>query len=276
MKKILNLIIAGGIAAVFIPSNRGLSQTASTDSYAEGVSLLKAKQYTAALPLLEAAVEKNPNAASYYNLGYCQVSLGKLKEADLNFYRSDKLHSNPDLARYADNLFDHLPADGRQWVLEGWLDPPDFSAAVSAVSEPQADYKWKCKSLAGQKLDFAQLKGKTVFLNFWATWCGPCVAEMPGLDRLCQKMKDEPIAFLFVSREDHKTVKKFIDEKKFSMPVYLLNGEPPDAFSLNQGIPSTFVISAKGQVVFKSVGSVKWDDPKCVEFLKKVVKQEAL
>lgn len=155
-------------------------------------------------------------------------------------------------------------------LLESELRPPSFPNLVSDPSYPTADLDWKVQTLEGQDFELAQLKGKTVFLNCWATWCGPCVAEMTGLDHLREKLRDEPVVFLCVTREDPKTVREFIEKKKFSLPVYCHAENLPSVFRTD-GIPANFILSPSGQVVFQHVGSLRWDDPSCVDFLKRVM-----
>ena len=155
--------------------------------------------------------------------------------------------------------------------IEENLGKPSFPLKTSNPTNALADYRWKCKTLDGKEYDVSQLKGKTAFLNFWATWCPPCVAEMPSLDKLSQKMKNEPVAFLCVSSEDAKTLKDFMEKKKFSLPIYMFDGELPSVFK-TEGIPASFIVSPKGEIVFKHIGSANWNDPSSSEFLKRVIK----
>ncbi len=152
--------------------------------------------------------------------------------------------------------------------MESMLDAPEFPAATDA------DYHWSVKSLDGKMLDMNQLKGKVVFLNFWATWCPPCRAEMPGIQSLYDKIKKEDVVFVCVSQEDDKTVAKFILDKKYTFPIYTLQGSLPSIYE-TQGIPATFIISRNGKVSLKHVGSAKWDDPKCIDFIKGLLEKNS-
>ena len=73
----------------------------------------------------------------------------------------------------------------------------------TGISEP-ADYNWSLMDLDGQAVSFAKFKGKTVFLNIWATWCGPCVGEMPSIAKLARdpRLHNKNIEFLCVSTDD--------------------------------------------------------------------------
>jgi thiol-disulfide isomerase/thioredoxin len=150
-------------------------------------------------------------------------------------------------------------------ILENSLEAPSFPSGALA------DYDWTVKSLDGQNFKLAEAKGKVVFLNFWATWCPPCVAEMPSIQRLYEKIKDQEIIFACISNEDPSKVSRFVREKGFTFPIYTLQGAPPVAFK-TRGIPATFILSPDGKIVFRHVGSAKWDDEKSVAFLKELMK----
>lgn len=130
-----------------------------------------------------------------------------------------------------------------------------------------ADYNWTVKSLDGQDFSMAQVKGKVVFMNFWATWCPHCVDEMPNIQRLYENIKDDRIAFVCISQDTSAKAGHFVKEKGLTFPVYTLQGLPPSCF-LTRGIPATFIISSDGRIAFKHVGAAKWDDEKSIEFLK--------
>jgi len=145
--------------------------------------------------------------------------------------------------------------------LESMLQPPPVPTQV------KMDYNWRVQGLDGRDLDVAQIRGKVIFINFWATWCPPCVAEMPGIQRLYDAIKSEEIHFLCVSEEERTKVGKFVQEKGFTFPIYTLIGEKPGVFQ-TPGIPATFIISRDGQIVFKHVGAAKWDHETGVDFIK--------
>jgi thiol-disulfide isomerase/thioredoxin len=146
-------------------------------------------------------------------------------------------------------------------TLESSLEVPSFPSITPA------DYDWSIKSLDGQNFNMADVKGKVVFLNFWATWCPPCVAEMPSIQRLYEKLKDEGVVFACISKEETSKVSRFIKEKGFTFPIYTMYDTPPAAFN-TRGIPATFILSPEGKIAFKHTGSAKWDDEKSIDFIK--------
>jgi thiol-disulfide isomerase/thioredoxin len=133
-----------------------------------------------------------------------------------------------------------------------------------------ADYDWALEDLSGQPVAFSGFKGKTVFLNIWATWCGPCVTEMPSIARLAEnpRIKGKNIQFVCASTdEDLDSVRSFVQDKKWSMTILHARSLPP--VFRTDGIPATFFIAPDGRIVAAQVGSSDWDDPQVVQLLEK-------
>ncbi len=170
----------------------------------------------------------------------------------------------------------------------------DWNAAIQEMRNPQAGftvndeeiaypalplqppdpYVWSLYDMDGKEIPMAKFKGKPLFLNEWATWCPPCRAEMPSLQRLYEAMKDSGVAFVFVSKETPEVVKEFAQKNSYSFPVYCAKDPMPDSFERG-GIPSTFIVGADGQVVFSHVGAAAWDTQKTTDFLKKLLSSVA-
>lgn len=148
------------------------------------------------------------------------------------------------------------------------LNEPKFPAKIQSLG--QADYNWTLKTLDGQEVKLEQFRGKVIFLNLWATWCGPCVMEMPSLQKLYDKMKDD-VVFVLASDESVETVKHFMSQKGFDMPVYVYTDSSPSAYD-TFGIPTTFIISADGQIIYKHIGSADWGTQASVDFLRELSK----
>jgi peroxiredoxin len=112
------------------------------------------------------------------------------------------------------------------------------------------------KDLTGKKVEIKQYKGKIIFLNFWATWCGPCKEEMPSLEVLHRQFKGENFVLLTISvdYEGLKPVREFLNKQRYTFPVLLdPNGETLDLFEV-KGIPTTFIIDKKGRVIGRAIG----------------------
>ncbi|HEX8200711.1 MAG TPA: TlpA disulfide reductase family protein [Isosphaeraceae bacterium] len=134
--------------------------------------------------------------------------------------------------------------------------------------EMRADFQWTMADLAGAPVEFAHYRGRPVFLNVWATWCPPCVAELPSIARLAANPALRDVAFLCVSvDEDVETVRRFVRDRGMTLPVAWDAGTMPAVFR-TEGIPATFIIAPDGRIVRAEVGSAQWDNPSVIELLK--------
>ena len=149
---------------------------------------------------------------------------------------------------------------------------PGFPVPDLPVLDSLIDYHgmlsgWPLRSLAGDSLDFTNFRGTTVLLNRWATWCAPCLKELPTLQALYEEHQD--ITLVLVSSEDHETVRRYIEQREYTFPVYTSGSPPPDVFK-SGSIPVTFVIDPKGRVVLRHTGIADWNDDRVVVFLKRI------
>ena len=124
---------------------------------------------------------------------------------------------------------------------------------------------------ADRKVTLSDLRGQIIVLNFWATWCPPCVEEMPSLVVLQQRMKDKGITVLAVSVDhDESAYHKFL--KQYG--VNLLTVRDPSEKSKNLygtvKIPETYIIDRNGVLRRKFIGAVDWAEPEVVEFLSRL------
>jgi len=132
------------------------------------------------------------------------------------------------------------------------------------------DYAFQIKDLEGNKVAFDQFKGKVVFINLWATWCGPCKAEMPSIQKLFSKLEGNSIEFVMLSLDKDEALSKvhsYVKKYNYTFPIYMPSGFLADQLQV-PSIPTTFVISKEGKVVMKEVGMRNYDTKKMVEFLK--------
>jgi len=116
---------------------------------------------------------------------------------------------------------------------------------------------FKLKDLSGKELSLSDLKGKKVYLNFWATWCPPCKAEMPEIQKLYEETKDSNLVIVAVEiGEPLSTVKSFIDESKYGFKV-LLDSDQSVASKYNvASIPTSYFIDVDGNIISKSIGGL--------------------
>ena len=111
------------------------------------------------------------------------------------------------------------------------------------------------KNMKGEVIELADQKGKVVFINFWATWCPPCIAEMPAINKLYSNFEEnEKVMFLMVDVDNSPAKsQKFMDKRKFDLPVYTPASPIPPSY-LGGAIPTTLVLNKYGKVVFKHEG----------------------
>lgn len=120
------------------------------------------------------------------------------------------------------------------------------------------DYSWVLAWDRNEPFYFSVCRNEVVFLNFWATWCPPCVAEMPEIQSLYAKW-GEKVFFILVTNEKPEVVKPFMEKNGYQMPVFYMAGEqPPEALSFS-GFPTTFIIGKDGKVVTRKTGAANWD-----------------
>ena len=137
----------------------------------------------------------------------------------------------------------------------------------SGLAEP-ADYAWTPRDLKGNDVPFSTFRGKTVFLNVWATWCGPCVGEMPSIAKLAADPKLKDVAFVCVSVDDHpESVKSFLASRGEGWTMTVLHAKTLPKVFTTTGIPATFLIAPDGKIAASEVGSADWSDPAVSAFL---------
>jgi cytochrome c biogenesis protein CcmG, thiol:disulfide interchange protein DsbE len=124
---------------------------------------------------------------------------------------------------------------------------------------------------ADHKVTLSELHGKVVVLNFWATWCGPCVEEMPSLVQLQQRFKDKGLTVVGISIDvDSDAYHKFLKNYKIDFPTVR---DPDQKTSNLYGSfkwPETYIIDRNGVVRRKFIGAVEWSQPEIVDFLSKL------
>lgn len=133
-------------------------------------------------------------------------------------------------------------------------------------AEKLADYNFRLTSASGEPVDFSAFQGKTVFLNFWATWCPPCIAEMPDIQDLYTKTRDD-VAFVMISLDDDPDkARRFVERKGFDLPVYFLSSALPEVYD-PKSIPTTYVIAPDGKIAMTRHGMAKYDTDSFRAFL---------
>jgi len=128
--------------------------------------------------------------------------------------------------------------------------------------------------LCGKKVTLSQFRGKVVILNFWSIWCGPCLAEMPSLNKLYLELKDKGLVVLAIAEDPaEKPLKSYIKEKGLAFPV-LMDKERKVYLKYSLfGIPVSFLIDKKGVIIEKIIGESDWVSPQMKEKVVKLLKK---
>ena len=150
----------------------------------------------------------------------------------------------------------------------------DAQPEESASREQTFNYDFAVRDLDGNKLDMKELKGRVIFLNLWATWCGPCRVEMPSIQNLYNSVDKDKVAFVMLSLDQENQqgrIIQFIKDKGFTFPVYQPATPLPNLLRVTT-IPTTFIISPDGKVKSKKVGMANYDTEEMREFLKSLIK----
>jgi peroxiredoxin len=142
------------------------------------------------------------------------------------------------------------------------------SASPGNAHEGKAAPEFTLKDPDGREVSLSSLKGKVVFLNFWATWCPPCKEEIPSMMKLNQKMAGKPFQMLAVSIDEggKDAVTAFFKSSGFNLPF--LN-DPEQKLGKVYGItgvPETFIIDKQGLVVKKVIGGMDWVSADSIQF----------
>jgi peroxiredoxin len=133
------------------------------------------------------------------------------------------------------------------------------AAGLRAIDEPRPAAEFELPSLNGQVLRLQDQRGKVVLLNFWATWCPPCVQEMPLLDQLSQVLRQQPFVVWAVAlKEGRDKVVPFMDTHRLQFPALLDTDGAVSARYGVRGLPMTYLIDCHGNVVAQAIGPREW------------------
>ena len=171
---------------------------------------------------------------------------------------ANALHEQPPAAEKGepDSAFMELASLVRYEHMQAVSDNPQFAAAIARLEADDAKRQnadLTLTDLQGKTWHLRDLHGKVVLVNFWATWCPPCRKEMPDLDALYNKFKDQGLVILAISDEEAAKVTPFIAERKISYPILLDPGRKVNEAFIVEGIPKSFVYDRTGKMVAQSI-----------------------
>lgn len=143
----------------------------------------------------------------------------------------------------------------------------DENETVATSEATKADFNLKLMDSDGNIISLESLKGKVIFMNLWATWCPPCIAEMPSIDKLHEEMGEE-VAFVMISLDrDFELAKAFDKRKGYNLPIYAPANNLPSMYD-SSAIPTTYVIDAEGNLVLTHKGMADYNSAEFKKFLK--------
>jgi thiol-disulfide isomerase/thioredoxin len=125
------------------------------------------------------------------------------------------------------------------------------------LSLVESDYNWVMQNEQGEPVTLSQMGEMPVFLNFWATWCPPCVAELPEIQKAWEK-HGASVAFLLVTNQEPAVVEAFMNKHGYTVPVHYASTAPPQVFD-HRSIPTTYILSKDGRIVVMKKGAINWD-----------------
>jgi len=158
---------------------------------------------------------------------------------------------------------------------------PNQAPAASPTEDPQTTEKFsiedpmsdtnlvdniKLFDLENNPVDLKSYAGKKIFLNFWATWCKPCILEMPSIERAQDLLLEEDYVFLLASDESVARINRFKATHEFQLDFVRLETPFPDIGILS--LPTTLIIDQEGKIAYSHIGAQEWDETTSIEKLK--------
>jgi len=150
------------------------------------------------------------------------------------------------------------------------------SSGGAATNSDQASAKpitlasLQLRNLDGSEIDVSSFAGKRVFVNFWATWCKPCLAEMPSIDRAATMLAGENVVMLAASDEKPERIRKFSEKNPYSFTIIATESDLAllEIFAL----PATFIFDGQGKLVYRETGARDWASPESIKLIKETQK----
>lgn len=134
---------------------------------------------------------------------------------------------------------------------------PSIAKEANTYRLSDSDYQWDIRDATGKPVSPETLKNEVIFLNFWGTYCPPCIAEMPEIQKIYDDY-DDRVKFILVSAESPEKVHSFLESRDYHLPAYFGGRNMPEPLSI-RSLPTTFIIAADGRIVSKKIGAADWD-----------------
>ena len=176
------------------------------------------------------------------------------------------------LTLYLTGLHTEVLGFAQRGLLATGIMKPDLTEnTLTLNNNAKAELNFQLLNSKGETINMQDLKGKVIFMNIWATWCPPCIAEMPGISNLSKSMENENVAFIMLSIDtSFEKAKKYNENKNYHFDVHSLQSQLPAMFSTS-GIPATYVIDARGELALTHIGIGDYDTDEFRDFLKSLM-----
>jgi peroxiredoxin len=140
---------------------------------------------------------------------------------------------------------------------------------------PTAAPNFELKDPAGQPLSLSELKGKVVFVNFWATWCLPCIEEMPAMEKLHQELQKDGLVILAVNfQEGPERIKEFLAKHNLTFTALLdHDGKVAERYQA-WALPVSVIINKRGEIVARAMGSKDWHSDEALRYFRQLLAEE--
>jgi thiol-disulfide isomerase/thioredoxin len=199
----------------------------------------------------------------------------EIKERLLKYFREKSpFRITTDLLFYLLILSLLLPVS-RRYVATGlnrlMMHRPAVIDESRQVTLGPADFEWELADSEGRMVSFEDFRGELIFLSLWATWCPPCRAEMPNIQRLYDAYGDR-VAFVLASQEDPSVVRKFFQDQGHDLPFYTLIRNLPDQLQTTS-IPTTYLITRDGRIAVRKTGAARWDGAYFTNYLDRLLSE---
>jgi peroxiredoxin len=132
-------------------------------------------------------------------------------------------------------------------------------------------------TLNGDDIRLAELKGKVVLINFWATWCGPCRDEMPAMEQLWARLGDQGFVILAISLDNKRSknrVDKFIKKFKLTYPILLDPEETVSDRYRTVGLPTSYLVAKDGTIAGRVIGPLDWATPEVIAVIEGLLREQ--
>ncbi len=181
----------------------------------------------------------------------------KIKNYVKNYFeKSSKLKIFSDVVFYL-LIISLLVPSTRSLLIRATLMRPKIAAQETAVKMSPQEYQLILEDMQGNTVNLATSSGNATFISFWATWCPPCRAEMPSIQKLYDAY-GERLSVYLITNEDRSKVQAYLDENGYNLPVYFQKSAANGILDI-QSYPTSFLISAKGEVLVHKKGAADWN-----------------